>query len=175
MNERQFNEMIPKYEKLVYTICYQFTQDHHIAEDLTQDTFLSAYTHIDSCPADNPKAWIARIATNKAKDHLKSAYNRRVNTEGEGLPEDRGALFMQEERPDELVQGREIWQGVTAEIDALKAPYNEVADLYFLKERSVEEIARQLGRPKRTIQTQLYRAKLQLRAKLETNPALCTA
>lgn len=175
MEERQFNEMITQYEKLVYTICYQFTRDHHTAEDLMQDTFLSAYTHRDSCPEENPKAWVARIATNKAKDHLKSAYNRRVNTEGEGLPEDRGALFMQEERPEELVQGREVWQNVTAAISTLKAPYSDVAELYFLRERSVEEIAQLLGRPKRTIQTQLYRAKLQLRTWLEANPLLSPA
>lgn len=175
MKERQFCDMIHQYEKLIYTICYQFTQEHHIAEDLTQETFLSAYTHKESCPAENPKAWFARIATNKAKDHLKSAYNRRVNTEGEGLPEDKGALFMQEDRPEDIFQSHALWQSVSAEITSLKAPYSEVADLYFLKERSVEEIAQRLGRPKRTIQTQLYRAKLQLRARLEVNPALSPA
>lgn len=68
-----------QYERLVYTICYQFVKDPQLAEDLCQETFLSAYTHRMDCPPDSYKPWLARIAANKAKDYLKSAYRRRVS------------------------------------------------------------------------------------------------
>ena len=41
MNNEQFTHMVQQYERLVYTICYQFTKDHQLAEDLAQETFLA--------------------------------------------------------------------------------------------------------------------------------------
>ena len=38
----EFTELMRQYQKLVYTVCLQFVRDPHTAEDLTQDTFLSA-------------------------------------------------------------------------------------------------------------------------------------
>ena len=78
MTQREFSQFVAQYEKLVFTICYQFVKDYHEAQNLSQETFLSAYRHIDSYQGDNYKPWIARIATNKAKDYLNSAYHRRV-------------------------------------------------------------------------------------------------
>lgn len=168
MTEQQFGDLVTQYEKLVYTICYQFTHNHHTAQDLAQETFLSAYSHLDSCPMDNIKPWIARIATNKAKDFLKSAYNRRVlSQDDQTLPEDKGALFMKAEQPEDITMEQEEVRSVAAQIYALKEPYHMVAVMYFLEEKSVEEIALLLKRPPKTVHTQLYRAKNQLQNKLK--------
>lgn len=73
-----FNAMMEQYEKLVYTVCLRFVHDEHLAQDLTQETFLSAWVHRSACPDGAQKAWLCRIAANKAKDHLKSAWARRT-------------------------------------------------------------------------------------------------
>lgn len=78
MTEQAFEAMVRQYEKLVYTVCCQLVHDHQLAEDLSQETFVSAYLHMESCPPGAEKPWLCRIAVNKAKDHLKSAYNRRM-------------------------------------------------------------------------------------------------
>lgn len=167
MTDQRFAQVVAQYEKLVYTICYQFTHNHHTAQDLAQETFLSAYTHMDGCPEDNMKPWLARIATNKAKDHLKSAYNRRVRPPGEdGLPEDAKVLYISQQQPEDLAVGREELAGLEAEIRALKEPYHKVAVLYFLEEKGVDEIAKGLERPPKTVHTQLYRAKKLLQQKI---------
>lgn len=81
-----------QYQKLIYTVCLQFVHEPHTAEDLTQDTFLSAYSAIDRCEPQYYKQWLVRVAANKCKDHLKSAWVRRVDTPGDdALPEPRGA------------------------------------------------------------------------------------
>ncbi|MFV0412500.1 MAG: RNA polymerase sigma factor [Oscillospiraceae bacterium] len=168
MTEAQFAELINQYEKLVYTICYQFTRNHHTAQDLAQETFLSAYTHIDSCPEESIKPWLARIAANKAKDQLKSAYNRRVVAAGqETMPEEKGALFITAAQPEDIYISSEAAQQTAGEIKALKEPYHQVAILYFLEEKSVEEISGRLARPVKTVHTQLYRAKHLLQQKLK--------
>ena len=48
MTQREFSQFVTQYEKLVFTICYQFVKDYHEAQNLSQETFLSAYRHIDS-------------------------------------------------------------------------------------------------------------------------------
>lgn len=73
-----FNAMMEQYEKLVYTVCLRLVHDEHLAQDLTQETFLSAWVHRSACPDGAQKAWLCRIAANKAKDHLKSAWARRT-------------------------------------------------------------------------------------------------
>lgn len=166
MSEVEFGKMVDAYEKLVYTICYQFTRNHHTAQDLAQETFLSAYRHLDACPEGNEKPWLARIAANKAKDHLKSAYNRRVTAvDKEKLEVGRGTLFLQEFLPEEIAIGNEKMEYIVSEIEALREPYLKVAKLYFLEEKSVEEIAHLLQRPQKTVHTQIYRTRCMLREK----------
>ena len=168
MNEEQFSGIVRQYERLIYTVCYQFTRDHHIAEDLAQETFLSAYAHLDACPPDSMKPWLCRIAANKAKDHLKSAYNRRVQAMSEDLmPEGGAVMFRKGELPEDITIAKDEAGRIEADIRALKELYHNVAVLHFLNGVPVEEIARRLGRPPKTVHTQLYRAKQMLRTRLK--------
>ncbi len=88
----EFTELMQQYQRLIYTVCLQFVHNPHTAEDLTQDTFLSAFSAIDRCEPQYYKAWLVRVAANKCKDHLKSSWVRRVEAPGDdALPEPRGA------------------------------------------------------------------------------------
>ena len=51
MTKEQFSELVSQYERLVYTVCFQLVRDAAAAEDLTQETFLSAWLHRDTVPA----------------------------------------------------------------------------------------------------------------------------
>lgn len=163
MTNEKFQEMVEQYEKLVFTICYQLVRDYHEAQNLAQDAFVSAYAHIDTVTEDNLKAWLARIATNKAKDYLKSAYNRKVC-----LSQDMSELDLvrAESSPERLYIHGEDAQRIRQEILNLKEPYHKVAVLFFLEEKSIDEIADALRRPKKTVQTQLYRARGKLQERL---------
>lgn len=157
MNNEQFQEMIHQYEKLVFSICFQLVRDYQEAQNLAQETFLSAYTHIDSCKVGDYKPWLARIASNKAKDYLKSAYSRRVQLNDENHEE--ADVVSSAPRPEELVMENEGLEEIKGKIYSLKEPYLKVSTLYFLEERSFEEISETLKRPKKTVQTQVLRAR----------------
>ena len=151
MTNEKFKALVEQHERLVFTICYQLVQDYHEAQNLAQETFVSAFTHIDSVSEQNLRAWLARIATNKAKDFLKSAYNKRVT-----LSEDMSELdLLRSESSPERLYIRQM-------ILNLKEPYHKVSVLFFLEERSLDEISELLNRPKKTVQTQLYRARQML-------------
>ena len=158
MKAQDFENIVRQYEKLVFTVCYQLVRDHHEAQNLTQETFLSAYRHIDDYQGENYKPWLIRIASNKAKDHLRSAYFRRVDVTDE--MEDR--ITGTGASAEELALSSETVRIIREKILSLEEPYHMVAVLFFLKGLTPEEIAGRLGRPRKTVQTQLYRARLKL-------------
>ena len=161
MNDKQFTKIVNTYQGLVYTVCYQMVKDKQIAEDLTQETFVSAYNHIDSCSPLKYKPWLVRIASNKASDYLKSAWKRRVTVTDE-FDDENITLISTEEK---LISIEEIKE-IKALINSLKEPYLFVSQLYFIEDKTPEEIASILNRPIKTVNTQLYRSKKLLQQKI---------
>jgi RNA polymerase sigma-70 factor (ECF subfamily) len=154
---------VEAYEKLVFTVCYRLVGNYHDAQNLTQDTFIAAFNHIGEMDGTNIKGWLVRIASNKSKDLLKSAYYRRVS-----IMEDISELdiLREEMSPERILIEGETGEIIRQSIVSLPEPYHDVAVLFFLEEISVEAIATRLSRPKKTVQSQLYRAKLKLRDEL---------
>ena len=160
--KESFSRLVEQYERLVYTICFQLVRSAAAAEDLTQETFLSAYLHRNTMPAGYERQWLGRIAANKAKDYLQSAWNRRTVLPGdEAMPP--GLSPPTEEVAIALSEAADI----AALIDQLREPYRPGCRLCLLEERSPEEAALALGRPVKTIHTQLSRGKRLLREQLE--------
>lgn len=155
----QVEELIDSYDKLVFSICYKLTGDYFAAEDLMQETFLSAYQKYESFDGNNEKAWICRIATNKSIDYLRSASHRNIPTEDvffEQAVEERGS-------PEEICIEEEVKNTLRQQCERLKPPYDEIARAYYLEERSPKEIAMKQGKNVKTIQTQIYRARQMLK------------
>ena len=150
MTEQAFEAMVRQYEKLVYTVCCQLVHDHQLAEDLSQETFVSAYLHMESCPPGAEKPWLCRIAVNKAPGDTAPALAAAQNAP---------SLEAECETRADAGLAREC-------IEGLAEPYRTVSVLYFMQEWPVEAIARQLGRMPKTVHTQLYRAKKMLRREL---------
>lgn len=161
MTTEQWQKSIEQYEKLIFTICYQMVHDYHEAQNLTQETFLSAYTHKESCQIETVKPWLARIAANKAKDYLKSAYFRKERMEISEGEKDPSPL------PEVLYLQKEGMQKIKKYILNLQEPYKMVSCMYFLEGKSICEIAKILQRPQKTIQTQIYRGRKILQQKMK--------
>ena len=162
MTRESFSHLVERYENLVYTVCRQLVRDAAAAEDLTQETFLAAYLHRGAIPSGYERQWLARIAANKAKDYLQSAYQRHTLLPGdEALPPGRSPPA------EEVVLDRSRAADIREAVAALRQPYGPVCRLCLLEERTPEEAARTLGRPVKTIHTQLARGKRLLRTILE--------
>ena len=149
LTNASFSQLVVQYERLVYTVCFQLVRDAAAAEDLTQETFLSAYLHRDAIPPGYERQWLCRVATNKAKDYLQSAYQRHTLLPGE----------------DNIPPG--LSPPAEDLILHMRQPYQPVCRLCLLEEKTPEEAALALGRPVKTIHTQLSRGKRMLREALE--------
>ena len=167
LTNEEFTGLMQQYQRLVYTVCLQFVHDPHTAEDLTQDTFVAAFSAIDRCEPQYYKAWLVRVAANKCKDHLKSAWVRRVEAPGDdALPVPRGAPPGDAADPAEQLASRAGAEELETLVRNLRDPYGRVAVLYFLDTRRPPKIAALVGRPPATVSSQLWRAKLLLRQQI---------
>lgn len=160
MNSRERLEVwMEKYENLVFSICFRMTQDYFAAQDITQETFLSAFRHASDFDGANEKAWICRIASNKCVDYMRNAGRRQIPTEDEKMPESISAIGC----PEEETLEQEVRGQLLAACRSLGPPYDRVAEDYFYLEKKPETIAREQEQKLKTIQTRIYRARNMLR------------
>ena len=74
MHNDIFTEYVRKYSDMVYRVAYSYTRSRPDSEDIMQDTLLKLY-QCDKHFRDDEhvKAWLIRVAINKAKDMLRAA------------------------------------------------------------------------------------------------------
>ena len=158
-DQQRLTKLIDSYQNLIFSICCKMTGDYFAAEDLTQETFLSAYRHFDTFTGTNEKAWLCRIASNKCIDYLKSAAKRQLPS-GDDLFAEQADLSP---GPEEHMLEQEARDTLLARCRQLKPPYDKIAALYFYEEKKADEIAAAQNKNPKTIQTQIYRARAMLR------------
>lgn len=133
------------------------------AQDLTQETFLSAYQKLPDFDGAHERAWICRIATNKCLDYLKSASRRTEPSEEKVFTE----IPDRRSDPETNYLAKESRKELLALCRQLAPPYDEIAEAHFYEEKTIKEIAEEKGRNLRTVQTQVYRAKALLKKQLK--------
>lgn len=127
-----------------------------MAEDLTQETFLSAYKHLGEYSLEAEKSWLCRIASNKCIDYLRSSARRDVPTEDEEI---HNMDIPDKEEPLKYVLNSEIMEELRMCCNALDPPYKEVAIAHFLEGKTAKEIAEASQVGINTVKTQIRRAR----------------
>ena len=165
-DEAAFSALVKKYQKGVHALVWRKIGDFHIAEEITQDTFLQAHKKLASLK--NPKqfaGWLYVIADRlcRAWFRKKQLKNTRSleTTDKETLEKTAYANYFFEQRETAAVEHqREIVQRLMA-----KLPESErtVMVLYYLGEMNYEEISKFLGVSPNTVKSRLQRARKRLR------------
>ncbi len=68
---RTFGEVLERHEREIFAYALRLTGSRHDADDLYQETFLAAFRAWPPPRRDNERAWLYRIATNKAIDRAR--------------------------------------------------------------------------------------------------------
>ena len=162
-SKENFIKLIQQYQNLIFSICLKLTGDYFAAEDLTQETFLSAYRHRSNLEGQAEKAWICRIATNKCIDYLRASARRAVPVAEEEMPEQTAPP---QEEPLSRVLNRELLAEFAAACEELKSPYREVALAHFVRGKPAADIGKETGVGISTVKTQIRRARELLKKSL---------
>src|SRR5919205_972956 len=67
-----FDELMIRYERQIYRVCYRFVENRDDAMDLAQEVFIKAFEHLSSFRRESSlKTWLYRIAVNHCINHVK--------------------------------------------------------------------------------------------------------
>jgi RNA polymerase sigma-70 factor (ECF subfamily) len=166
-----FSELVEHYDRRVFRMAKQITQNDDDAEDVLQETFLKAYTHLGDFHGNSKfYTWLVRIAVNEALMKLRKRRSDRTVPLDE--PIDTGEdevvreIAVWDQSPEDSYSREELGQVLDQAIQGLKPAYRTVFILRDIEELSIEETAEALGLSISAVKSRLLRARLQLREKL---------
>jgi RNA polymerase sigma-70 factor, ECF subfamily len=152
-----FESLFRQYQRDVYWWIVRIVRDPAVAEDLTVETFWRMHrAHAGFNPEANFTAWLRRIATNLALDHLRR-WRPYVD-----LPEELAA----EQQPDSAVQ-QQTRAALRKAFAELPPRLRVVAQLGLVEDETYPEIAEALGISAGAVKTRMFRAVRLLRKKLQ--------
>ena len=157
--------LINTYENLIFSICYKFTNNYIDAQDMAQETYLAAFRFLKKykkVSVENEKAWISKIAVNKCLNYKDKTKLEIVDLTTEDIDNPVEQLEATE-NVEKIVLYKEVEQYFRECCDCLKSPYKEVAKEHFILGKCAETIAYETGVKRKTIETQIRRAREKLR------------
>lgn len=151
-----FRELISDHSKALLAYTETLLNDHHMAEDIVQETLIRAWRHLDrlySSPG-SVRGWLLTVARNLAIDWRRSAASRH---------ESLGAEDHDATRPDHADAIAASAEAV-ALLRGLSVEHREVLAHMYLGGRTVPETARILGVPVGTVKSRQHYALAILRS-----------
>jgi RNA polymerase sigma-70 factor, ECF subfamily len=164
-NAADFERLVKRYERELYTFLRRFLADVQQAEDVFQATFLSVHLRIDQFePGRRFRPWLYAIASNKAIDYLRR--NRRHQASSldakvcHGESEDAMINHLQANvaTPDEHAMFNENGARVRAAVQELNEPTQQLIQLAFYQGMKYSDIAEILHIPLGTVKSRVFTA-----------------
>jgi RNA polymerase sigma-70 factor, ECF subfamily len=145
------------------------------AEELAQEVFVKVIKGREGFRGDSSiKSWIYRIATNAAKDFLKSRYKKDGDVITESDLEIYDAQRVDRNSPESLNITEEMNDCIKEFVYRLPAEYCMVLILSHLEGHKVKEISELLGESQNTIKVRLHRARAKLKEEMEQGCVIAT-
>jgi RNA polymerase sigma-70 factor (ECF subfamily) len=166
-----FTELAERYQRNIFRLAQNITQNREDAEDALQETFLKAYQHLPEFEGHSKfYTWIVRIAVNEALMKLrKRKWDKTVwLDEPVNVGEDSVAreIAVWEDNPEQRYSQEELREILDKAVNGLAAPYRTVFALRDIEGLSTEQTAEALDLSIPAVKSRLLRARLQLRDKL---------
>jgi RNA polymerase sigma-70 factor (ECF subfamily) len=162
-----FAALLYEHQRYVYNLALQVLKDENEALDLTQETFVRAWTALPNFRGQSQfRTWLYRITTNLCYNRLPNLRHSLADLGDDvmmDLPETNNA----NSNPARVLESSEIRKYLYQVIDGLDANYKMLIVMRYQDELSYEEIASLLNLPLGTVKTGLFRAKEKLRLALE--------
>jgi len=165
-----FNTLVSRYERKIFRLTQNITQNREDAEDAMQEAFLKAFEHLADFEGNSRfYTWLVRIAVNQALMKLR---RRRPNVVSLDEEIDTGEDMMPREiedwgpSPAERYEQTEMGEILSKVIGDLDPSFRIVFQLRDIEQLSTEETAEALGLSVPAVKSRLLRARLKLRQRL---------
>lgn len=161
-----FGRLVDRYAPSIVNLAYRMVGNRTEAEDLAQETFLSAFKALPTFRSDAKfSTWLYRIASNKCMDWL------RVKRPGQGQydlnADEHLDLHIAEERtPEDVLSRQQVAQELDLAIQRLSPLYREAFILKHVEGLSYDEMEAILGVSGDTLKMRVYKGRVQLSREL---------
>ena len=162
--QEAFSELVGRYEKRLFNYLQKFLGKRSWAEDVFQDTFLQVYTSVGSFDVQRRfRPWLYTIATNKARDLLRSRARRpavqlTAADEESGTNQLWDALLMEETTAEQLFDQKQARELVREVVGQLPDHLRQIIILAYFEQLSYKEMAEVLEIPIGTVKSRLHAA-----------------
>jgi RNA polymerase sigma-70 factor, ECF subfamily len=166
-----FTELVDKYERKIFRLAKHITQNDEDAEDVLQESFMKAYSNLDSFQGQSKfYTWLVRIAVNEALMKLRKRKSDRTVSLDEPHETEEDTVTREiavwEDDPEQKYSREELRSILERAVESLKPAFRTVFVLRDIEEMSTEETAEALGISIPAVKSRLLRARLQLRERL---------
>jgi RNA polymerase sigma-70 factor (ECF subfamily) len=150
---QSFERLLDEYRDKVFRLACSLLSDQAAAEDATQEIFLKIWKALPEFRGDSSvSTWIYAIARNTCLTRRRIAADRRTYS----LDEANAAEIPSHDPPAASDSD------LRAAIGQLPAKYAQVLVLFYMEDRSYQQVALAMGLPMGTVKTYLHRAKKEL-------------
>lgn len=166
-----WEEIVLRYHRRIYNICYRFAGSADDAQDLTQDVFIKMYKTLNTYDVQRGAfmTWVTTITRNLLVDHFRKTKHDRI-TDSIDVPssEHEGAAPLSERildtslAPDTRVQSGETSKAVHQALQKLSPELREAVILRDLEDMDYREIATVLRVPEGTVKSRINRGRAEL-------------
>jgi RNA polymerase sigma-70 factor (TIGR02943 family) len=179
--EQQLTEWVANYGDALFIFAFKRVNNRHLAKDLLQDTFLSAWNNMQNFKGEaSVKTWLFTILKNKIIDHHRYQGKRKMVSEPQNHAD---AAYFDSDQHWQIGAYPKNWANSTQELfenkaffnvlwqckEKLKTVQNAVFTMKYIDGYNSEEICKALELTPSNYWMLIHRAKLQLRACLELN------
>ena len=163
------DSIVATYEQRIFRFHLVSIRDRDVAQTLTQDTFVRAWSARNSFRGDcSIQTWLMRIALNLVRDHTRTdrfRFWKRVSDTAVDVSDISSHVPHRDSSLESRLIASEqmtlVWQSVAE----LSERQRSIFLLRFLEELELSEIASITGLPISTVKTHLYRALATIRAR----------
>jgi len=166
-----WEEIVQRYHRRIYNICYRFSGSPDQAQDLTQEVFIKMYGSLKSYDSQRAAfmTWMTTITRNLLVDYFrKTKQERMTDSLDAATSEHEDALPLSERIPDKAlppdarVQSRETKEAVHRALQKLSPDLREAVILRDLQDMDYREIATVLRVPEGTVKSRINRGRAEL-------------
>jgi RNA polymerase sigma-70 factor (ECF subfamily) len=153
-----FEQLMARYERLVFKIAFVCTGRHDSALDVLQNVFLKIHRKLSHYRIEGDfRNWIARIAVNESINWQRSQKRHRADSLDAAMP------AVSPPSQEQSVRDRERWELINRSMETLKPMCRAAIGLRYFEGMSVHEIAHALGCREGTVKSMLFRSLQQMR------------
>ena len=164
-DQQAFTTLVEKYQKQIHALAWQKIGDFHIAQEITQDAFFTAYQKLATLTHHSQfSGWIYAITSNKCKNwHRKkrSTFQSLQTINPVELEEAYYLEYITHQREEAANQKRRAI--VQKLLSKLQESDRTIVNLFYIAEMTCEDIGRFLGVSPNTVRSRLHRARNRLK------------